>query len=159
MIHTVGLGEFKVSRASKDVIVTRALGSCVAIAASVPILDLGILMHVQLPNSEKVVKRDICQPARYADTAIKLLVKILRRYGCKNLSGVNVKLAGGANIADPNQVFQIGKQNILAIKKWLWQHDMAVTAEDVGGTTIRNVELVIGKSKVKISEGKRLWFL
>jgi len=46
--------------------------------------------------------------------------------------------------------FDIGKRNYLAIKKILWQHKMFVDAEDIGGSSARNMYLDIADGTVKI---------
>ena len=46
--------------------------------------------------------------------------------------------------------FDIGKRNYLAIKKVLWQHRMFIKAEDIGGSSPRNMYLDIADGTVKI---------
>ena len=58
-------------------------------------------------------------------------------------------------IMDDNNTFDIGKRNILAIKKILWQKGMGPLAEDVGGNFSRTVRLYVKNGKAVVtSHGK-----
>jgi chemotaxis protein CheD len=61
-----------------------------------------------------------------------------------------VKLVGGANIMDPNSTFDIGKRNILAIKKILWENSLGVLVEDIGEDISRNVRVSVDTGKVVV---------
>jgi chemotaxis protein CheD len=58
-----------------------------------------------------------------------------------NKKRMQVRLAGGANMATGPEGFDIGKRNYLAIRKILWSHGMFIDAEDVGGNAARNLYL------------------
>lgn len=61
---------------------------------------------------------------------------------------------------DDNNVFNIGKRNILAVKKTLWKYRLAARAENVGSTISRSVALDINTGRVKIwSPGRGEWEL
>ena len=69
-----------------------------------------------------------------------------------------VKLVGGANVADPNNTFNIGKRNVLAIKKILWQCRMGAVAEDVGKNYGRSVAVAVDTGRVVVtSPGRGDW--
>ena len=52
---------------------------------------------------------------------------------------MHVKIAGGAQIMNDANTFQIGKRNYAAIRQFLWKNGMFIDAEDVGGKTARNL--------------------
>ena len=73
---------------------------------------------------------------------------------------MKVKLVGGASIMDKNEIFNIGKRNLLAVKKIMWAHGLGAVAEEVGGTISRTVSINVSNGEVKIfSPGRGTWTL
>jgi len=68
-----------------------------------------------------------------------------------------VKLAGGSSIMDSVGMFDIGKRNILAVKKQLWRSSLGPIAEDVGGVISRTVSLAVSTGETTLSSGNRSW--
>jgi chemotaxis protein CheD len=66
-----------------------------------------------------------------------------------------VKLAGGSVIMDPKNTFNIGKRNVLAIKKILWEMGLGARKEDIGGTISRTVSVYVDTGRVVISSPGR----
>jgi len=157
-IMYVGVGEYAASK--EKTIKTMALGSCVAII----VLDtknraVGML-HVALPESSINKKRAAERPGMFADTGIPKLLDEMKKLGYTGEKKLIVKLAGGASIMDPNNTFNIGKRNILAVKKILWRFQLGAIAEDVGGSISRTVSVDINSGKVIISSpGRGDWEL
>jgi chemotaxis protein CheD len=89
------------------------------------------------------------KPLMFADTGMKLLLDRLVAMGA-NKKRMQVKLAGGANMATGPQGFDIGKRNYLAIRKILWSNGMFIDAEDVGGGVARNLYLDIADGTVTV---------
>jgi len=81
---------------------------------------------------------DPARPGTYADAALPRFRDALISAGARP-STLRVKLVGGAAIPDAPTGFQIGKRNILAARRVLWQLGMVVVAEDVGGALSRSV--------------------
>ncbi|MFU8819562.1 MAG: chemotaxis protein CheD [Desulfurivibrio sp.] len=159
----VGVGEFAVSANPGEVIKTFALGSCVAVIfLHKPSRSVG-LIHVALPDSkinpEIVSKR----PGYFADTGIPAIIKemvALTGAGSNLAKGMVVKMTGGANVMDTNNTFNIGKRNILALKKILWPLGMGPVSEDVGGGFSRTVAATVASGRVFITcAGKGEWEL
>ncbi len=157
-IMYVGVGEYAASK--ENTIKTMALGSCVAVI----VLDtqnraVGML-HVALPESSINKKRAAERPGMFADTGIPNLLDEMKKLGYVGQKKLIVKLAGGASIMDPNNTFNIGKRNILAVKKILWRFQLGAIAEDVGGSISRTVSVDINSGKVIISSpGRGDWEL
>ena len=84
----------------------------------------------------------------FADTGIPRLIEQVCAKGA-NKRQLVAHAAGGASIMDPNNVFDIGKRNHLALRKILWKTGVLLSGEAVGGTTSRTVRLEI--------DGGRLW--
>lgn len=159
----VGVGEFAASNNPDEVIKTFALGSCVAVIFLHKPSRMVGLIHVALPDSsispEKVQER----PGYFADTGIPALLGLMKSKGAqidKSGKGMIVKIAGGANVMDTNNTFNIGKRNVLAIRRILWPLGMGPVAEDVGGSHSRTVSVPVKNGKVILScHGKGEWMI
>ena len=156
----VGIGEFAVSRNPNHILKTMALGSCVGVIVRDAKSGGAGLLHVALPDSSINQKRAQEKPGSFADTGIPALLKAMRKVGYDGTSRLTVKLTGGASIMDPNNTFNIGKRNILAIKKILWGFRMGAISEDLGGSISRSVSVEIETGRVTItSPGRGQWDL
>jgi chemotaxis protein CheD len=114
------------------------------------------MVHVALPESSINPEKAVERPGYFADTGIPALFRAMAHLGCKpNGRDYIVKLAGGAKVMDPNNTFNIGKRNILAVKKILWQHRMGAVKEDVGGAISRTVTVHVDTGKVILSSSGR----
>ncbi len=155
----VGVGDLAASADPEAVLKTMALGSCVAVLVLAPRQRAMGLLHVQLPDSKINPDKAKAQPAAFADTGVPALLNAMGRFGCRT-SELVIKLAGGAQIMDPNNTFDIGKRNILATKKALWAHRLGAIAEDLGGTITRTVTMNLATGHVVLScPGKDDWLL
>ena len=161
-MHTifVGVGEFAVSKDPEAIIRTMALGSCVAVVILDPVNKSVGLLHVALPDSSINSRRVLEKPGMFADTGIPLLIDSMMSLGNNGNRDLSVKLIGGASIMDPNITFNIGKRNVLAIRKVLWLNKLGAIAEDVGGFISRTVSIEVMTGKMVISSpGRGRWEL
>ena len=157
----LGVGDFGASNKQEDTIKTYALGSCVGVIMVDPKARIAGMIHVALPDSNINPAKAKQHPGYFADTGIPLLIRDMQKLGFNGKGrGLIVKIAGGANILDPNNTFSIGKRNVLAIKKILWGLGMGVVAEDVGGSFSRTVSVELRMGKMEIScPGRCTWKL
>jgi chemotaxis protein CheD len=151
----LGVGEYGATRIPGDSIKTFALGSCVAVILLDPKTHTVGMAHIALPDSSINTDRAKELPGYFADSGIPALLHEMAKNGCRNGRGVIAKLVGGAKVMDHNNVFNIGKRNVLAIKKMLWQHGLGATSEDVGGTISRTVSVDVNTGRVMISSTSR----
>lgn len=158
MRHDVGIGEYKVSNVAADEIKTYALGSCVGIAVYDKTSKVGGLLHVALPDSTINEEKARIRPGYFVDTGMELMFSDFRKKG-GNLKRSVVKIAGGASIMDDNGTFDIGRRNVIAIKRFLWKMGMGVLKEDVGGKESRTMSLFIEDGGINLSNAKRKWNL
>ncbi len=150
----VGIGELAVSKNPEEKIKTFGLGSCVAVIVLDPKVRVVGLMHIALPDSSINPEKAEKQPAYFADTGIPYLLGEMAKLGSNPKGqGLIVKLVGGAQVMDPNQRFNIGKRNVLTIKKILWKYHLAVVAEETGGNISRTVDVAVETGRVTISQG------
>jgi chemotaxis receptor (MCP) glutamine deamidase CheD/CheY-like chemotaxis protein len=127
----VGISDCKITRDSESMLVTYALGSCIAVAMHDPITKVSGLLHYMLPESAIDKTKAEQNPYMFADTGIPHMMDALKAAGGDGKRMV-VRLAGGAQVLDGQGVFQIGKRNYLAAPRILWKAGMLIAAEAEG---------------------------
>jgi chemotaxis protein CheD len=153
---TLGVGDWAVSDNPSEEIKTYALGSCVGVMIYDVSKHIGGMIHVALPDSAVDPEKAKRQPGYFADVGVAVMIEEMKRRGATR-EHVWVKLAGGASVMDPNGIFDIGKRNIIAIKRSLWRSSLGPIAEDTGGTTSRTVTMDISNGNINLSAGARQW--
>jgi len=143
----VGISDFKISGNVEDMLITYALGSCIAVAVYDPKVRVGGLLHFMLPNSKLDLNKAKAAPAMFADTGIPLLFKSCYGMGAQKKHMI-VKIAGGASILDNSNYFRIGQKNITALRKIFWKNNVLIDGEDTGGDKNRTISLDISTGKV-----------
>lgn len=146
----VGMADCQVSKSRDQVLVTYALGSCIAVAIHDPVAGVGGLLHYMLPESAISPAKAGENPYMFADTGIPRLFR--RAYECgAEKRRLVVRAAGGAQVMDQEGVFNIGKRNYLALRKILWKAGVLLQGEDVGGNLSRTVRLEVGSGRFWLS--------
>ncbi len=149
--NLVGIGEIKILEGATSELKVVALGSCVAVVFYAKEIQTIGVAHVALPESE-ISELKSPKPAGYfADTAIDRLVMLFKELGVTNKRDISIKLVGGASIMDPKRTFDIGKRNVLALRKYLWKHGLGALAEDVGKNYSRTIKIKGGSNEVEVS--------
>jgi chemotaxis protein CheD len=157
----VGIGDCKLSKDPDDVIVTHALGSCIAVLVHDPVAKVAGLLHYMLPESTLDLEKAATRPFVYADTGIPLLFKSAYQLGALK-SRMVVMAVGGAQMLDPNGTFNIGKRNYSAMRKIFWKAGVTLHKEEVGGTSSRTVRIEVASGRVHVrrsgeSEQETTW--
>lgn len=135
----VGMAQYAVGQA-EDMLRTLGLGSCVGICLHDPLLHIGGLVHIMLPEME--LYQDKANEAKYADTGVRLLVREMERIGASS-ARLRAKLAGGAQMfafSGQSEVMRIGERNVAASHKALQELRIPVIAEHTGGNFGRTIE-------------------
>lgn len=145
----IHVSDAKVSNDPADVLTTYSLGSCIAVCLYDPVTHIGGMLHYQLPDSKMDPDRARDKPFMFANTGMKILVEKLVSMGV-NKKRMRIKIAGGAAMDTGPQGFDIGKRNHLAIRKIMWKNGMFIDAEDVGGTSPRNMYMNMENGAVTI---------
>ena len=140
---TVDISDIKLSAEPDDMIVTYALGSCIAVLVHDPVRVAGGMIHYMLPLSETSPEKAKTKPAMFADTGIPLLFQSMYKLGCRKQDLV-VKVAGGGALYDDKGLFSIGKRNYTVLRKMFWKSNVLIRAEDVGGAKSRTTRLQVG---------------
>jgi len=155
--RVVGIAEMAVSSDPAQRIITHALGSCLGIIVYDPAVGVGGLLHVMLPLSEIDPEKAQNNPCLFVDTGVPELFRAAYRAGAQK-ERLIVKVAGGAFAGDDAQIdqFQVGKRNLLTLKKLLWKNGVILRAEDVGGQRIsRTVSLQLRSGEVVVKSNGR----
>lgn len=156
----LGIGGIGATNTKGATLKTYALGSCIAVVILDPQTRTVGMVHVALPDSAIKPEKVATLPGYFADTGIPALFEQMKRCGTKGPQGLIVKLAGGAQIMDQNNTFNIGKRNALAAKKILWSFGLAAVAEDLGENYSRTVTLATDTGIMTLSSpGKPNWHI
>ncbi len=157
----VGIGETGISSEPGTMIHT-VLGSCVGLIFLAPKIRTMGIAHVALPESNLSTQQSSYKnlPGYFADTAVKHLIHEFKNRGVTKPTELIVKLTGGAKILDENGQFNIGKRNILAVRKQLWKNRLVPAKEEVAKDFSRRVRLDLDTGKIFVSTpGKTEWTL
>lgn len=130
-------------------LVSIGLGSCVAIALHDAQFRIAGLAHVLLPDPS--LARDGGSPARFASTAVPLLLGEMRALGARG--SITAKLAGGAALFGAmlgTAGGQIGARNIAAARAALAAAGIALVAEETGGVSGRSVVLDVNSGTLAV---------
>lgn len=128
----VNMADYKLS-SGKQKLITRDLGSCVAVAMRDAEKGIGGLLHIMLPacpNPEEIKEQEY---PKFADTGIDLMIRQLVYAGAVR-KRLTVKLAGAAHVVKTEFVpieKDISSRNLEAVKKKLAQCQIPVLAMEV----------------------------
>src|SRR5208283_5755397 len=152
MRRIVGVADMAVSDSPDELLITYSLGSCIAVIIFDPLASIGGMLHYMLPDSSLDPEKAKKNPSMFADTGITRLFKNSYQMGAQK-ENIVVKSVGGAQMLDPNGIFNIGKRNYLAMRKILWKNNVPVAAEHVGGEINRTVRLEMDTGRVVLKVG------
>jgi chemotaxis protein CheD len=149
---TICVADMKVSNDPDTVLVTYSLGSCLGILIYDPIVKVGGILHVMLPESNNERSGSDFNPFKYVDTGIPLLFKEAYKYGATK-NRLKVAVAGGAHILDDSGYFNIGKRNIAMLRKIFWKNGVMIDKEHLEGNVSRTVRLKVSDGEIKLTFG------
>ena len=155
----VGVADMAISSTPGDTIITHALGSCLGIIVYDPVVKVGGLLHVMLPQSSIDPAKAASNPSMFVDTGVPRLFKECYKLGAKKEKMI-IKVAGGAAInenpgrdgeAGGGDFFKIGKRNFVMLRKLLWKNGVLIEAHDVGSNISRTLQVEIATGAVTVS--------
>jgi chemotaxis protein CheD len=147
----VGMGDCRIAAGPGEMLTTYALGSCIAVTVCDPVAAVGGLLHFMLPDSAIDPAGCGQSPFKYADTGIPMLLELLAQAG-GNRKRLIVRVVGGAQIVDPDGVFNIGHKNYQALRRLLWKAGLLLHGEWVGGTRWRCVRMEVSTGRLWLRE-------
>lgn len=145
----VGVGEMGVSNRAGDRLITHSLGSCLGIAIHDPLALVGGLLHIMLPDSTLNPQMADRYPCMFANTGLCNLFNTVRDLGARR-QRLKVVLVGGARVIAGKNSFHIGERNYRAVRRILWRNNILVSAEEVGGTAARTMDLNMADGEVTV---------
>ena len=133
-------------------LITYALGSCVGITFYDPMIKLGALVHILLPEAGDNAAGNIF---KFADTGIKETLRKLEVFGGVK-SRYQCKIAGGAKMFEMSAgIGNIGERNVKMVEKVLAEEHIRVMAKDVGANYARTMLLDVTTRTVKVRTSGR----
>ena len=150
-LRAIGAGQIAISSDPTETLITYGLGSSIAVAAYDRMARVGALMHAELtlgPACGSEAERD---PGRFVETGVAHMLAALHARGARK-DRLELRAAGGARITGGalEECFGIGRRNVVALKKALWQHGILIRAYDVGGAMVRTLSLCIEDGMVEL---------
>lgn len=145
---SVGIADMKITR-QEGVLITYALGSCIGISFYDPMIKLGALLHIMLPqqslgNDTAVYK--------FADSGIRETLKKFTIFGGSKQRCI-CKIAGGAKMFEMSAnstLGNIGERNALMVKQVLRAEGIRISGEDTGANYARTMFLDVATGQVGI---------
>jgi chemotaxis protein CheD len=155
--QVIGVADMKVGR-NGEILVTHALGSCLGLMVYDPVARAGGLLHAMLPISRINPEKAAANPAMFVDTGVPALFEAIYALG-GHKARIVVKAAGCASPMEVGEMFKIGERNYAMLRKLLWKNNVLITADDIGGTMSRTVQLDLETGIVKIRSAGKEWEL
>lgn len=147
----VGMAEIKVAKAPNQVSCL-GLGSCIGVCAYYAPLKIGGIAHIMLPSSAMARDGSAANPAKFADTAIPLLIGEIEKLGGER-DRLVFKIAGGAQMFSTScsdDRLSIGLKNIAAVEAVCDKMGYKIMAKVVGGNTGKSVILDLNNGIVLV---------
>jgi chemotaxis protein CheD len=145
----VGVGDMAVSNNAQITLSTYALGSCIGVVAYDPVVKVGGILHMMLPDSSISPDRAQLQPAMFADTGLPLFFRGLA--GMKaDRARLRLFVTGGACVLASHDAFKIGERNTVATLDYLAANGFVLRQSVTGGTTNRTVHLQVGGGELTL---------
>lgn len=142
-------GEVVFSSPGLPVLKALGLGSCIGLCIFDPVLKLGCMAHIMLPDSGAKTTSDL---GKYADTAVPYVINQMIARGAQKYR-LRAAIAGGAQLFNLNGAtdrFDIGKRNAEAVKGLMTKAGLRLIAEDIGGNCGRTVVFDVNKGDITV---------
>ena len=149
----VGVAELRVSRDPGDTLVALALGSGLGICVYDPVAGIAGLLHAILPEAMIDPDRAARNPNLFVDSGVPRLFKECYRLGAMKERMV-LAVAGGACARGgwaKEDLFQIGRRNLVMLRKLLWKNGVLIGGEDVGGSRSRSLRVDVASGAVTVA--------
>ncbi|MCA9409996.1 MAG: chemotaxis protein CheD [Candidatus Omnitrophica bacterium] len=156
-LKVVGVGDIQMSNRLEETIITYSLGSCIGLTLYDPVQKVGGMLHAMLPTVKMSRGQHIDKPGIFVDTGVDRMLRGLERMGaCKER--LIARIAGCSRTFPEDGIFEIGDKNYAVLKQRLWDLNIFIRGEDVGGVNWRTLSLRMetGETFLKTSVGWRV---
>ena len=123
------------------------LGSCIGLYLFDSLNKRGGGAHIMLANEKKQSGNEL--NLGFASQAIDELLKILYNFSAEQY-WIRAKIIGGAKVIKTDE-YNIGKENIEAVKKYLIQKGVFIASMDVGGEWVRTGKFETNTGKLLVT--------
>jgi chemotaxis protein CheD len=145
----IGVGDMAVSNSTGVVLSTYALGSCIGLVAYDPVVKVGGILHLMLPESRISPQKAAVQPAMFADTGLPLFFQQLAGFRAQ-ASRTRLFVAGGASVLSGTDPFAIGERNTRATLEFLTRNGLTARRTEVGGSINRTIHLEMASGSLSL---------
>ncbi len=150
----IGVGDMAISNNTLVTLSTYALGSCIGVVAYDPVVHVGGILHMMLPDSSISPDKATVQPAMFADTGLPIFFRAL--HGLKaDRARLRIFVAGGACVLTSHDAFRIGERNTQATLEYLTANGYRLRQAITGGTTNRTVHLEVANGAMTLKTPER----
>jgi chemotaxis protein CheD len=155
-IQTIDIQTGEVKTGGRNaVLISTAIGSCIAVVAFDATAFVGGIAHIMLPG--KAPENSEQPHTRYVHDGFSVLMTCVQSLGGKK-ENISVCLVGGANvIGDPHD--SICRENTDAVIEQCVHYDVPIVAQSLGGYLRRRVMLNIGRRLVFCGIGDQSDFI
>ena len=144
---SVGIGEGKTA-VNQQILISYALGSCVGVCMYDRDKKIAGMAHIVLPGKESAVSRE--NPYKFADEGVKELIREMERAGASR-KRITAKIADGAKMFETaSRQWEIGEQNVAAVKLALEKEGIRLVAENTGKNYGRTILFFAGDGKLEV---------
>lgn len=150
-VINVGIAEITLSKSPN--ILRTTLGSCIGVVLYQPDAKIGAIAHIMLAR-DPIGRDKLKNPAKYGETALPRLIKIMEDEGCK-LGSYSARLFGAASMfknISSNFLQNIGENNISLVRDFLNERKIPILVEDVGGHEGRTISLFLDDGRVLLKK-------
>ena len=102
-----------------------------------------------LPDSSLDSVKSAKQPGMFVDTGVPALFRAAYELRAKKHRMI-ISVAGGAEIMDSGNIFNIGARNYDALNKLCQEHGLRIQAAQVGGLVNRTMYLNLASGEVRL---------
>ena len=136
-------------------LIRTVVGSCIALCLWDSYHRIGGMGHIMLPQSNG---DSVALPGKYADTAVKTLISIMKGKGGV-ISNMQASCVGGASMFQNHhpKYESVGRRNYQRVKNELAHFGIPIVTEAVGGTSGRKVEMNCATGAITISMLLKSW--
>lgn len=156
----IGIADMAVTNNVNATLTTYSLGSCLGVTIYDPVVKVGGMIHIMLPDSSIDPAKAQSVPSMFVDSGIPALFRSAYRLGAEKYRLV-INMAGGAQIMDAAGYFNIGKRNLEALTRLLGRHSLKIHNQAVGGLVNRTMyfNIATGEVRLKVSGDTRIHVL
>jgi chemotaxis protein CheD len=133
-------------------LITYALGSCLGLVLYDPVTRVTGLLHAMMPTASIAPDKAAKNPAMFVDTGVPELFKACYRAGAEKKRLIVIAAGCAAvNAAPGMDLFQIGRRNVVVLRKLLWKNGVLLAKHDLEGSDSRTISISTDTGKVTLT--------